>query len=58
MISLDVVLKVLSEYERELLQLAEKKHQQQKWLLEGYYRAVAVHIRKLQRKIKSLEVSE
>jgi len=53
-VSRSAILKMLREYEQELLLKAEKKHQQQKWLLEGYYKAVAVHIRHLQRIIKRM----
>lgn len=51
-LSRDDLLEWLSNYEKALEEKAEKRLLQNKYLMYGYLKAVAVHIRHLKRQLK------
>jgi hypothetical protein len=44
-------------YVQELEDKAKKSHEAQKWIMFGYYKAMAIHLRKIKRKIRTDIVS-
>ena len=48
------VLRFFDQYEAKIEALAQRRLKQRKYLLYGYYKAIAVHIRHMKREFKNL----